>query len=562
MLKANIKRAFFILLTLTLIGLSGCSSPEEKKADRMGKAIETWSAGDHESALAILDQVLEDYPNDPEVLHQIGNIYQDLGDVTMAAFYLEQAQIQNPDDIELLYQAFRAQEAAGQSATATQLLEALANADPNAMSSDLWLQLGQNRASQQLIEPALEAYLRGVRPNVGATDPETAVAIGELFKKAGNLTQAERWFKIGTESEDPNALTALFGLLAIKLQNREWAEAETVIAQLDATFPGAVDASEWSEAREELKRWRAAQAQMRAELARTSRSREVEPEPTPEAETAAPPEPVEDSAVAEVSTDATTMPPADDSGGKAQAAADAAAFEALADSPAVEQTTPESETPAIAFDPNIPVQPAEPDLSFGVTFDQQRSGAATSYSVGTTPPPIPQLTPDPSAPPAVAPAPRPRPLSVEELLDTAEAAENNRDFQAAISHYWQALGLASDRADIWNLLSRAYLVAGESGNAATTALEAMRLSPESIPYTLDYLRVVQRSKSSDDFLAELETAYDRFPRSPEITLSLARAYDRIGRNADISATLYQRFIDLAPNHPLRPEAETALRRLR
>jgi hypothetical protein len=60
----------------------------------------------------------------------------------------------------------------------------------------------------------------------------------------------------------------------------------------------------------------------------------------------------------------------------------------------------------------------------------------------------------------------------------------------------------------------------------------------------------------------LETAFDRFPASPEITLSLARAYERISRETRIARNLYQRFIDIAPNHPLVPEARDAVARLR
>ena len=81
-------------------------------------------------------------------------------------------------------------------------------------------------------------------------------------------------------------------------------------------------------------------------------------------------------------------------------------------------------------------------------------------------------------------------------------------------------------------------------------------------YTLDDLRVAQRSKKAAEFLSELETAYDRFPRSPEITLSLARAYERISRNTTAARELYSRFIEIAPGHPLSGEAKSALDRLR
>ena len=98
-------------------------------------------------------------------------------------------------------------------------------------------------------------------------------------------------------------------------------------------------------------------------------------------------------------------------------------------------------------------------------------------------------------------------------------------------------------------------------NAESTALEAIRLATNNINYTLDYLRIVQNSKTPKAFLVELETAYARFPLSPEITLSLARAYQRMSTDKDAARQFFQRFIDIAPAHPLRPEAESALQLL-
>ena len=111
------------------------------------------------------------------------------------------------------------------------------------------------------------------------------------------------------------------------------------------------------------------------------------------------------------------------------------------------------------------------------------------------------------------------------------------------------------------MLSSVYLIDGQAENAATTALEATRMDSKKVEYVLDYLRVIQNTKKPADFIAELETAYDRFPRNPEINLSLARAYRNLDKNTDAAKIIYQRFIELAPNHPLRSEAEAALKEL-
>ena len=110
------------------------------------------------------------------------------------------------------------------------------------------------RQAANLVQPALDAFLKGVDPNKAKPAPETAVAIGKLFVKVGNLPQAEFWLKMAADIDNPDALTALFGLLEINLRQEDWADAEATIAQLDTQFPGAVEASQWQQARQELTR--------------------------------------------------------------------------------------------------------------------------------------------------------------------------------------------------------------------------------------------------------------------------------------------------------------------
>jgi len=554
--KATIKRTFTILLSLTCVFLASCSNPEAERARQINEARELAAEGQAQEALTVLEDLSADFPNDGEILGLIGEIYLQTGDEVSAAFYLEQALLQRPGDVELLYQTYRAKTAAGQ--PASDLLERLASEAPNTMTPDLWVRLGQSRAAANRTQPALDAYLRGVDTERGVVEATDAVAIGDLFLRLDNLAQAGRWFEIAADRDDPAAEAALLGLLEIRLRRKQWEAAESTIARLDRRFPGAVDGSEWADARQELQRWRAAREKMRAERQRT--------------ETAGGEAEAETSAGETAETAATTAADAGESAGgegKARVIADMEAAEALADTPAVEPEDPETVgaddaadaddadrlPPPVTFNPEIAIEPADPNTGIEVTFDQQSNGAAVSYNVGSDD----DATATATAPPAVE-AETPR--TVDTLLAEADAATRARDFDRAARLYWQALGQANTRADIWNRLSQVYLLDGETKNAETAALEATRLAPDDIAYALDYLRVAQRTKESDVFLGELETTYARFPRNPELTLSLARAYERISRNDREARELYSRFIELAPNHPLRPEAERAVARLR
>lgn len=580
MLKANFKSAFFITLLSTLILLAGCSSPEEKKAAQIKEAHHLAEGGDSAQALELLETLSAQYPNDIEILNSIGQIYAAEGDTSMAAFFLEQAYLQAPDDTERLFQAYQSLEAAKQ--PAGHLLETLSTQAPEAMTPDLWIRLGQIRHAENKLQPSLDAYLKGVDPEKAKPSSEVAASIGQLFVKVGNLPQAEAWLEMAADSDDPNALTALFGLLEINLRQKDWAGAEAIIAQLDKQFPGAVEASQWQQARKDLVRWRATQDAMQAKLAKAEAEKKAA-ESNVETVAQAGTEGAQREAIDQGSVDKET-----NGEGKAQVIADLEAAEAMANAPAIETEIPEGEadglaiegdavqagSQAINFDPSIVIEPADPEITFEVSYDPAPTAGSTTDSVDNNPADesFTAVSAEPAGrtdafqtmdmnTPAESIRPSERPRTIEERLADAEMAELDRNFTSAIQQYWAAINIANNRAEIWNLLSRAYLVDGQLNNAETAALEAVRLEPSGVAYTLDYLRVAQRTKEPVAFLAELETAYDRFPDSPEITLSLARAHERISEQTETARNLYLRFIDIAPNHPLVPEARAAAARL-
>ena len=557
MLNANFKSVFLITLITISVWLAGCKSPEEKKAAQIKDALSLSEKGSNAEALKMLEELATQYPDDIVILKSIGLIYKADGDAGMASLFLEQAYLQSPDDTELLFQTYQSLDAAKQ--PASHLLEKLAERAPEAMTPELWTRLGQARQAANQVQPALDAFLKGVDPDKAKPAPESAAAIGQLFVKVGNLPQAESWLKMAADSDDPNALTALFDLLEINLRQNNWADAEATIAQLDTQFPGAVEASQWQQARQELVRWRESQEEMKATLAKAQANKKAI-----ETEARAATVEIETSQV--VKSD-------EDSGGsetvitedKAQIIADMEAAEAMADAPAIEIAEEADDliedNKSIASDPSITLDTTDPETTTEVDYSQVATVEETA--VEQAPTPIVEAFPTSEAEPTIVTLPiSSPPQTVEELMADAETATLDRDFKSAIRKYWTAISIANNRAEVWNLLSRAYLVDGQLNNAETTALEAVRLEPRRVAYTLDYLRVAQRSLAPEDFLAELETAYARFPVSPEITLSVARGHELISQDRSAARNLYLRFIDIAPNHPLIPQAQNAVARLR
>ncbi len=531
------KRSLLLTALLTLVLAAGCSSPEERAERRLREAVDLREAGKAQGALFALEQLNGEFPDDSRILRQMGLTYGELGQMTNAAFFLDQASRLDPGNTELLREACTALIAAGDEAGAGDRLRELAAAAPEQLTAAEWIRLGTFRARRNEPQPAVDAYLRGIALLDGQPDSGTALAVGMLFIRLDNLAQAERWLVAAAAPGDSNSLPALLGLLEIHLRNQNWTEAEKAIAALDKNFPGALETSEWAGARAELERWRAAREAMKAQLAKAAEEAEKE--------------------AAEEESESGA------GGGKEDVLRDLERAESLAtmgaveeepaaeaeEKPAVATVTEESE-PSVVYNPGIAIEPAEPEFGIQVTYGGPEDAPIDFLGDGAE-------EDGPAADGAAADGED----DVDSLLSRADEAMAVRDYDRAIRLYSRAVGLANERASLWNRLARAYLAAGQSGNAEMTALESMRLEPENPVYTLDYLRVIQDTKKPRDVLAEIEAAHARFPRQPEIAISLARAYERISRDYASARTMYRNFIAMAPDHPLVPEAEAALSRL-
>ncbi|MEC8333117.1 MAG: tetratricopeptide repeat protein [Verrucomicrobiota bacterium] len=525
MLNANFNSALCTAILSSLVFLVACKSPEEKRSEQILHARSFSEAGATSDALEILEKLAEQYPNDEEILGSIGQVYSMEGDFKTAAFFFEQAHLQAPNDTERLYQAYLGAQAA--MLPAGHLLEKLSIQATDRMTSELWIHLGKIRQTENKVKPALEAYLNGVDPETTTPNPEIAASIGQLFAKTGNLNQAKIWLQIAVSNGGPNSLTALFELLEINLRQQDWLSAESVITELDAKFPGAIDASAWKETRQEIVVWREAQNAMKTELSKIR---------------------VENANLTQnnnISEDYDAVIE-----GKDQVIADLEIAEAMAEALAIETEDTDTISNEVSI---IPPKSASREVILEVNEESNTSdleiismeydpeGVVTGDNLEAT---ETQLL-----------------RTIQELLSDASAAELEQDYNSAITNYWTAMGVNNNRADIWNLLSRAYFADGQIANADIAALEAVRLEPLTVAYTLDYLRVAQKSKLPNAFLSQLEIAYSRFPESAEIILSLARAHERISGQNATARNLYLRFIEIAPKHPLIPEAEAAVSRL-
>ncbi len=538
----------FAWLAFIALFLSACSSPQERYEQALQQAIEQRIQGNTDAALQRLEKLATENPDDLRVLVEMARAYADQGDTATAAFFMAEAARQKPDDTEQLLEAYQAQLAAGEQVRATELVLLLEELAPEALGPDEWLLVGAARAEQNRARSALEAYLRAVRLNNGEADSETALEIGRLFIQVENYPQAESWLRRAV-ADEITELPARFSLMEVYFNQAAWGQAEQEMEILDERFPGAIEGSQWAEARAELERWQAA----RAEAARIAAEQIAAMQlagAEAEAEEVTPASESEPVAEAPVDGSPATVASSDDDASAASSLATDSSEAAvttsppsikLADAEDSAVTDVDEETAALEQDPRITIQPTDPLDGLVVTFDGAGDDSVVFESDSSAIAPAPALT-----------------LTLAERAQLAAADGNTAD---AIRLYWRALGENPEDPVLWQRLSDLYLVEGQLRNAETTILEAIRLAPQSIGLTLQHLRIQQRLLDPQSFVRAVERAADRFPRSADIALSLARAYDRVLNDSVAAQRQYRRFIELDPDHPMRDEAEAAISRL-
>ena len=275
------------------------------------------------------------------------------------------------------------------------------------MTSELWIHLGAIRQAENKVQPALDAYLKGVDPETMTLSPEVAASIGQLFAKTGNLSQAKIWLQIAASDGGASSLTALFELLEINLRQQDWPSAESVITELDEQFPGAIDASEWEKTRQEIVSWREAQNAMNAELSKIR---------------------VEDANSSKSFSDSSHNITVNE--GKDQIITDLDTLEAMAEAPAIEIVNTDISSNEVSI---IPPESASREAILTANEELNTS----DLEIISTEKDRGDIVLDDDLEATEAQLSR----TIQELLSDASAAELEQNYTSAITNYWTAMGI-------------------------------------------------------------------------------------------------------------------------
>ena len=480
----------FILFLL----FSGCGERERPVEELVMQAETLMDAGQIESAILILERCLERAPERVDVMETLAFAYSADGDPALASITFARIAEIVPDRPEYFLYAAESLMEAGDAKGAVDQYDKYLTIQP--LDRAVWVALADLHVSGGRMNEGLEALLAAEQLESRAAQ---RIQIGELYLRKNNLAQAQAWFGRSLGNSSGLRDEALLGLLETAVRAKQFSDAESILKQLDAEFPGRLDQTDFSSIRDQLLVWRERQDAAREAAAALEQNRLQ--------------------AAAEAATADTDDPEPLET-----------AEELAADTPE-ESPEPEDGTPEEVADPAME--------SVAVDSGETDPGS---------PPDTVEMVMNTLSPEAKA----------SDLLGLARAKRALGETLEAIRYYKQSLVQNDAQPLAWAELSEVYLESGNDRWAQATASEAMRRDPENPKLVLQYLRAAQRTMRADRLLQEMENAYRKFPDQPEIMLVLARAYAEEGvtRNARM---LFNKFLEVAPStHPLRSQVESEL----
>jgi len=260
---------------------SGCGGKQVSIEELLQQADSLLEVGQIDGAIVLLERGLESDPNRVDLLETLAFAYSANEDPVLAAITFKRIVELVPEQAEFLIYSAESLIEANDSKGAVARYEEYLH-----MRSDdraVWVTLAELQVGSGRLGDALDAYLAAEQLE---HRPLEQVAIGELYLRSQNLAQAQIWFAEALDGDAEVRVEAMLGLLETSIRSKRFSEAEELLKQIDAEFPGRVDQSPLDNVRDQLAEWRRrrevakiALAALEAQAFEEQVAEEVVPEP-------------------------------------------------------------------------------------------------------------------------------------------------------------------------------------------------------------------------------------------------------------------------------------------
>lgn len=511
---------FFSTLFLCFaICFVSCSNPEERLASKLDEAstLLNEEPPQVEEAIAILDQLNQEFSNNPDIVEALAFAHSRNNDQSTAAFFYEEAARLDPERSDLFLFAASVYENNREFESAIPLYEEYLLSNPSDLLSRK--NLANIRLQMNQPESALKTWLEYVDRAGEEYTGRDAFQIGQLFQQLGNLPQAQSWYQRALEKDDTADKDALTSLLNLSLADKNWPQVKLIYDYTKQYYPAIAKTPKFKSA---LEAWESIQA-VKKEVAKQAELPKTITQETPSEtvvasnnETSTPSE-----------TPSTTPADSNES------------------STSTNTTDSIQETEAVAVT-DTPKQKPYTNLD----------GSQTALSVAEIDPTTLPTTETDSAPSgelieiiADDTNSTESPVIVDEPgVQTGKQALASRNYKDAINLFWKEIGAGNTSAENWYGLAQAYELTGQLQQAEVALLESTRQAPEDVRYALEYLRIAYKTRTLREAFSSIERVLQHFPDHPDVLLSVAKAYETIGNNRREASYYYNRFLQVAPDH--------------
>jgi tetratricopeptide (TPR) repeat protein len=255
---------FFILF-------SGCAKREATIEERITQAEELLNVGQIDGAILLLEKALEQDPRRVDVMEPLAFAYAANQDPMLAAMTFMRIAELVPDQPEYLIYAAESLIEAGDATGAIEPYRDYLVARPSDRA--VWTILAELHKEAGRSGESLEAYLASEQLESKAA---TQIEIGSLYLQSQNLAQAQSWFARALEGDSDSRDEALLGLLETAIRSKRFMEANALVMQLDAEYPGRLEQSPMDSVRDQLAEWTRRREAAKAALAALEAKREEE----------------------------------------------------------------------------------------------------------------------------------------------------------------------------------------------------------------------------------------------------------------------------------------------
>ena len=231
------------ILLLGFLFLVGCSSPEERFAEKMEQANENLENGEVEKAIAILDKLKNDDPKNPQILENLAFAFIEDENYFTSAFYFNELAKTFPENVDYYLYAAQSWIKAGDLESAIRDYEAYLL--ENRADWNTWQKIGDLYLQTDQTAKAIHAYSNSSQIRF---NPSLDLKAALLATESGNLREAEAGFeRLLIVDDDSVARQAHIGLLQIKNKRRQWDEVDRLMKQVEKRFPDAANVPELAE---------------------------------------------------------------------------------------------------------------------------------------------------------------------------------------------------------------------------------------------------------------------------------------------------------------------------